>query len=605
MAPHIGRRLRRGAATTAVAAVVMAALTASQAPGFAGTARDGHHDSAGETSPPPPPSDTPVDGGSSYHTDLPPLQKPGKPGTSIDLPGLPDGVAEAEAGIPATVLDAYKKAEAALKESKPGCNLPWQLLAAIGKVESGQAGGGRVDADGTTYTPILGPVLNGNGFARITDTDGGAYDGDTTHDRAVGPMQFIPSTWATWGRDGNGDGEKNPNNIYDAALAAGAYLCADGRDLSDKADLDRAILGYNHSQEYLATVLSWFEYYKKGTHEVPDGTGVKPDPAKNSGGSGGGKDHGGGGSESPRPLPDPTEPGGDHSPTPEPPSTGSGGGETPSPETPSPETPSPETPSPETPDPATAARLKAVGATELTATAGEQFADKPRVRAETADGKPVAGVRVQFEIRGETDARFPWGATRVSVMTGSDGTATAPALRAGETTGSFTVRVTVVGRTVAAADFDATVKARPAPRADALARTADKDLKAETGSSFADVVAVKATYKGKAAAGVAVNATMIADDAAKATDKPTENDKGPYFKDAQGKPTRTLTTLKTDATGQLVLPKIYTDDHAGTFLLRLTTADGATLTIELTVTEPAAQPTDQPSAEPTSEPTAK
>jgi hypothetical protein len=594
MAPHIGRRLRKGAATTAVAAVVMAALTASQAPGFAGTAReDRHRDSAEETSAPP--SDTPIDGGSSYHTDLPPLQKPGKPGTSIDLPGLPDGAGAAEAGIPATVLDAYKKAEAALKESKPGCNLPWQLLAAIGKVESGQARGGRVDADGTTYTPILGPVLNGNGFARITDTDGGAYDGDTTHDRAVGPMQFIPSTWATWGRDGNVDGEKSPNNIYDAALAAGAYLCAGSRDLSVKADLDEAILGYNRSREYLATVLSWFEYYKKGTHEVPDGTGVLPDPDKNSGGSGGGKDHGGGGSDRPTPLPDPTEPGGDHSPTPEPPATGSG----------EVETPAPETPAPETPAPATVARLKAVGATELTATAGEQFADKPQVRAETSAGKPVAGVRVQYEIRGETDARFPGNATRVSAMTGSDGTATAPALRAGETTGSFTVRVTVVDRTVAATDFAATVKARPAPQADALARTDDKALKAETGGSFADPVAVKATYKGKAAAGVAVTATMIVDDAAKATDKPTENDKGPYFKDALGKPIRTLTTLKTDANGQLVLPTIYTDDHAGTFLLRLTTADGTGLTIELTVTEPAAQPTDQPTAEPTSQSTAQ
>ncbi|ADI11102.1 secreted protein [Streptomyces bingchenggensis BCW-1] len=599
MAPHIGRRLRKGAATTAVAAVVMAALTASQAPGLAGTARDQHHDSAAGEKPAPPSVDTPIDGGSSYHTDLPPLQKPGKPGTSIDLPGLPDDVAAAEAGIPATVLDAYKKAESALKESKPGCNLPWQLLAAIGKVESGQARGGRVDAEGTTYTPILGPVLNGNGFARITDTDGGAYDGDTTHDRAVGPMQFIPSTWASWGRDGNGDGEKNPNNVYDAALAAGAYLCAGGRDLSIKADLDKAILGYNHSQEYLATVLSWFEYYKKGTHEVPDGTGVLPDPDKNRGGSDGGGD-GGGGSESPRPLPDPTEPGGDHSPTPEPPETGSG-----EIETPAPETPSPETPSPETPAPATVARLKAVGATELTATAGEQFADKPQVRAETAAGKPVAGVRVQYEIRGWTDARFPGNATRVSAMTGSDGTATAPVLRAGETTGSFTVRVTVVDRTVTATDFAATVKARPAPQADALARIDDKDLKAETGGSFADEVGVKASYKGKAAAGVPVTATMIVDDAAKATDKPTENDKGPYFKNALGMPVRTLTTLKTDAKGQLVLPKIYTDDHAGTFLLRLTTADGATLTIELTVTEPAAQPTDEPTAEPTSAPTAQ
>jgi hypothetical protein len=293
MAAQFGRRLRRGAATTAVAAVAMAALTASQAPDLLDGVRPGQ---TGGSSPA---ADTPIDGDSPYHTDLPPLQTPDGPATDIDPPATGD----AAAGIPATVLDAYKKAEAALAESRPGCHLPWQLLAAIGKVESGQARGGAVDSEGTTVKPILGPQLNGAGFANISDTDGGAYDGDTTHDRAVGPMQFIPSTWASWGADGNGDGEKNPNNIYDAALAAGEYLCAGGRDLSDKADLDRAILGYNHSQEYLRTVLSWFEYYKKGTHEVPDGTGVLPtspgsgsDPADGAKGPGSSGSSGTGGS---------------------------------------------------------------------------------------------------------------------------------------------------------------------------------------------------------------------------------------------------------------------------------------------------------------------
>ncbi len=89
-------------------------------------------------------------------------------------------------------------------------------------------------------------------------------------------MQFIPSTWATWGQDANGDGKKDPNNIYDAAQAAGLYLCANDRNLALRADLDRAILSYNRSTEYLNTVLSWFEYYKRGTHQVPDGTGVLP-----------------------------------------------------------------------------------------------------------------------------------------------------------------------------------------------------------------------------------------------------------------------------------------------------------------------------------------
>lgn len=268
MAAQFGRRLRKGATTTAVAAVAVAALSASGAPGATHATAGGSREASDAT----PPPGTPVTGNSPYYTDLPPLNTPDKPATSIDLPAT----GTAEAGIPATVLAAYKQAERTIAGSDPGCHVPWQLLAAIGKVESGQARGGKVDANGTTFSPILGPVLNGVGFANISDTDKGAYDGDATHDRAVGPMQFIPSTWEKWGEDANSDGRRDPNNIYDAALAAGRYLCADGRDLALKADLDRAILGYNHSQEYLSTVLSWFEFYKRGTHGVPDGTGVLP-----------------------------------------------------------------------------------------------------------------------------------------------------------------------------------------------------------------------------------------------------------------------------------------------------------------------------------------
>ncbi|GAA0971232.1 lytic transglycosylase domain-containing protein [Streptomyces asiaticus] len=579
MAPLIGRRLRKGAATTAVAAAAMAALTASQAPGFANSDHGDRNreQRAGES--PAPDDNTPIDGGSSYHTDLPPLVTPDKPGSSIDLPGLPGGSStKPEAGIPASVLAAYKKAEAALRESNPGCNLPWELLAAIGKVESGQAGGGNVGADGTTVSPILGPVLNGDGFALIKDTDGGAYDGDSQHDRAVGPMQFIPSTWADWGRDGNGDGEKDPNNVYDAALAAGSYLCADGRDLSVKADLDRAILGYNHSREYLNTVLSWFEYYKRGTHEVPDGTGVIPSGNDSGSGSGdkgkdSGKNPGKGGDKGkennahtlpkPNDTPDtttPTPPTGDNSGTPGNPGTGS------------PTTP-PSTPS-------GTSKLTTVGAKELSATAGTGFDRSPRVKAVDTAGKPVADAKVRYEILGDTDTRFLGLVKSATVLTAADGTATAPKLRAGEKTGTFTVRATAVGREAAPVEFTATVKARPVPQADALARIGDKKFTARTGDSFADLLTVKATNKGKVMADVPVTATMIT-----SAKDPKPSDKGPYFLDDKGKPVRTLAALKTNDLGRLTLPKILTDDQAGTFLLRLTAEGGAVLDIELTVTK--------------------
>lgn len=196
MAAEFGRRLRRGATTTAVAAAAVAALSASQAPGVTHTTLGGGEGSPGQgAADTDPGNDSPVTGNSPYYTDLPPLVTPDKPGTSVDLPAEEQGsTTPTEAGIPATVLAAYKNAEKTISASDPGCHVPWQLLAAIGKVESGQARGGQVDAQGTTRTPILGPVLNGVGFANISDTDNGAYDGDTTYDRAVGPMQFIPST---------------------------------------------------------------------------------------------------------------------------------------------------------------------------------------------------------------------------------------------------------------------------------------------------------------------------------------------------------------------------------------------------------------------------
>ncbi|MER7666375.1 hypothetical protein [Streptomyces sp. NPDC096193] len=92
-------------------------------------------------------------------------------------------------------------------------------------------------------------------------------------------MQFIPSTWAHWGADGNRDGRADPGNIFDAALAAGRYLCAGGRDLSGRAGLERAILGYNHSVAYLRTVLAWYAYYLGGHRVVPDDRGPSAGPA--------------------------------------------------------------------------------------------------------------------------------------------------------------------------------------------------------------------------------------------------------------------------------------------------------------------------------------
>lgn len=195
-------------------------------------------------------------------------------------PGKRQLPVEAVSGIPSTVLSAYQNAAGRLRGSQPRCRLAMPLLAAIGKVESGHARGGDVDAAGTTRTPILGPPLNGApGIAAIGDTDGGAHDGDTTWDRAVGPMQFIPSTWRVWASDGNRDGIADPNNVYDATLAAGRYLCAAGGNLATSDGLRRAVLAYNHSERYLRVVLSWMRVYAGSAVAVPDGIAATDRPA--------------------------------------------------------------------------------------------------------------------------------------------------------------------------------------------------------------------------------------------------------------------------------------------------------------------------------------
>jgi hypothetical protein len=117
---------------------------------------------------------------------------------------------------PASYLQLFK-ASAALY--CPG--LSWTVLAAIGQIES---------ADGTN----VGPSTAG----------------------AMGPMQFLPSTWTVWGTDGFGDaGPPNILNPYDAVPSAARMLCADGAAGGGQA-LSQAIFDYNHANWYVREVLA-------------------------------------------------------------------------------------------------------------------------------------------------------------------------------------------------------------------------------------------------------------------------------------------------------------------------------------------------------------
>ena len=134
--------------------------------------------------------------------------------------------------------------------------LPWQVLAGIMKVESnhGRYRGASIGPDGRATPEIIGIALDGtNGTGTIDDTDNGQFDHDLIWDRAVGPGQFIPSSWALFGRDGNGDSIKDPHNVYDVVPAMVAHLCPAGTVI----DIEAAVFGYNHSSDYVTIVLDW------------------------------------------------------------------------------------------------------------------------------------------------------------------------------------------------------------------------------------------------------------------------------------------------------------------------------------------------------------
>jgi cell wall-associated NlpC family hydrolase len=103
--------------------------------------------------------------------------------------------------------------------------IPWEVLAAINKVE-------------TNFGQNLGPSSAG----------------------AVGWMQFMPSTWARWGVDANGDGVADPNNPTDAIFSAARYLAGCG----GQYDIARAVYCYNHSSSYVNDVLSLAAAYSQG-----------------------------------------------------------------------------------------------------------------------------------------------------------------------------------------------------------------------------------------------------------------------------------------------------------------------------------------------------
>lgn len=179
--------------------------------------------------------------------------------------------------IPAIALSAYRNAEATMIRAVPGCGISWNLLAGIGRIESGHANNGATDSRGTAVSPIYGPALDGTlpGNEVIVSA---SQLGRVTYARAMGPMQFLPGTWSRFASDGDGDGKADPQNVYDASLAAARYLCSGGLNLRDQSQVLTAILRYNNSMAYARNVLGWAASYATGVAPVnlPPITGPTP-----------------------------------------------------------------------------------------------------------------------------------------------------------------------------------------------------------------------------------------------------------------------------------------------------------------------------------------
>lgn len=157
--------------------------------------------------------------------------------------------------IPPVALLAYQQAAAGACDG-----LHWSILAGIGKVETdhGRHGGAQLLPNGDTTPLILGPVLDGSGVGgNRTPLPVGPWRGQwgltTDYKQALGPMQFLPDTFAPYAPSP----AATPHNIHDATRAAAAYLCDGGI-----TDIGQAIRRYNNSQTYVDDVLHWAALYQ-------------------------------------------------------------------------------------------------------------------------------------------------------------------------------------------------------------------------------------------------------------------------------------------------------------------------------------------------------
>jgi hypothetical protein len=174
--------------------------------------------------------------------------------------------------LPPVAEAAYVRGAKIINEAMGRCHLPWEVLAGVGWIESGHgtAGGLWLTESGDMSQPMFGPASS------ATDTDGGEIDESPSIDRGVGPLQFMPMLWVVNGVDSNGDGRRDPQNIDDAALSLGTFLCAGEVDLAADNALRYALGRFNGVDGYAERVILAADFYRAHPTELESGPSIEP-----------------------------------------------------------------------------------------------------------------------------------------------------------------------------------------------------------------------------------------------------------------------------------------------------------------------------------------
>ena len=180
--------------------------------------------------------------------------------------------------LPAVAYIAYRDAAAGAGVAHPACKLSAAVLAGVGRISSGH---GRNQGSTLDHLGRVDPPLRGIRGGRAADTDQGTIDGDPGSDRAVGPMQLSPATWAAHATDGDGDGTANPDDLFDASATTAEVLCAPGTALDTFVPLDRATRALLGESQQSTVALGTARRYARTT-ELDMGQ-VPADPRANAG----------------------------------------------------------------------------------------------------------------------------------------------------------------------------------------------------------------------------------------------------------------------------------------------------------------------------------